>query len=299
MFTRGSVAVVAAGLVLALGGCGNGSGTDEKADGSGKGSGEPTPTRPPSKELVKWVGGMCESTKAIKSFRTQSTADLKEIRNPEKDSVSVKLLSMNYLIGAPLAVAGAEDRLKSLGLSGVPAADRMLNAWLEKVKSVAAELDDVSPDAASDDAEGSASDVARLVQSLAPPEPDLVALTKKDARLAGAYERATQCAPGAAPDEDAMALVTPTGPLPKAADGRNTGACSDGECEILVTSGVNITANGMSVYVTPEDGSIVLRTPSSQMSFGGRGSMGVFSDELAAIVVGLDKDGAVLKFTSP
>ncbi|MFE3248576.1 hypothetical protein [Streptomyces sp. NPDC059209] len=296
MFKRGSVAVVVAGLVLAIGGCGGE--TDEKAGGSDKKTAEPTPTRPPSKKLVSWVGGMCGATTAIKDFRTRSAEDLKEIRNPGEDSSPPKLLAMNYLVGAPLEVDGAESALEDLGPSGVPAADRMVDAWLKKVRSVAAELDGVSPDDASDDAEGSAAGVDKLVQTLVSPKPDLVALTKKDPQLAGAYKRAERCAKGSTPDEE-TALVASTGPLPKAADGRNTDACSDGECEVLVTSDVDITANGVGLRVATGKGSVTMYAPSSVMTLGGRSSMAVFGDDLAVIVVGLDKDGAVLKFTTP
>lgn len=298
MFRRGSVAVVAAGLVLALAGCGGGGGTDDEPDGSGKGSPERTSTRPPSKELVNWVGATCELATALKDFRTQSEADLKEIRNPDEEGSSAKVSAMSYLVGTPLSVDGAVKRLKGLGPSGVPAADRTVDAWLEKAKGVGERLDKVSPDAARGDAEGSVADADKLVQSLAPTERDLLALTKKDPQVAGAYKRAEQCAPGRPPVEEA-GLAATTGPLPKAADGRNTDACSDGECEVLVTSAVDITANGVGVHATTGDSSVSLYTPSSVMTLGGRSSTAQFGDDLAAIVVGLDKKGAVLKFTIP
>lgn len=297
MFRRGSVAVVAAGLVLAVGGCGGG--TAEKAGASDQGSARPAPTKPPSRELVKWAGGMCESTTALKTLRSDSAADLKEIRNPDEVGPSAQHLAVLYISRTPSSVQDVERDLKDLDPSGVPAADGLLDAWLKKLKAAAPELDQVSPSAAFDDAEGSAAGVDKLVQSLTPPEPDLRTLTKKDPRLAAAYERAEQCAPGWKPAEEAASPTPdPTGPLPKAADGKNTDACSDGTCEVLVTSPVRITANGLTVNVSVANESVTFMTPSTVMQLGGQGEAR-FGDELKAIVVAQNKDGAVLKFTIP
>ncbi|MFI2507712.1 hypothetical protein [Streptomyces sp. NPDC018972] len=297
MFTRGSVAVVAAALVLAVGGCGGG--TDEKADVPEKrGSAEPTPARSPSRELVKWVGAMCESTTALENLGTESAADLEEIRNPDELGPTAEHLAVGYLSRTPMRVEDVERDLADLDPSGVPAADRLLDAWLEKLKGVVSALDEVSPSAAFDDAEGSAADVDRLVRSLTPPEPDLPALTKKDPRLAAAYRRAEQCAPGWKPAEE-TASPHSTGPLPKAADGENTGACSDGACEVLVTSTADITANGVSVHVSVGDDHVTFRTAGTLMQLGGAGGEAGFGDELKATVVAHNEDGAVLRFTTP
>ncbi|MFD7283781.1 hypothetical protein ACFV80_44040 [Streptomyces sp. NPDC059862] len=298
MFRRGSVAVVAAGLVLAVGGCGGG--TDEKADASARASAEPTPTRPPSKELVKWVGEMCVQTSALKDLRAESAADLKQIRNPDEVGSDAQFFAVSYLSRTPLAVDDVESALTELDPSGVPAADRLRNALLKKVKGVADHLDEVSPIDAVDDAEGIVADVDKRVRSLTPPQPDLLALTKKDPQLAAAYKRAEQCAPGWNPDEEAAyPSPDPTGPLPKAADGKNTDACSDGECEVLVTSPGWITANGVDVHVTPGDDSVTFETPSAVMRLGGQGGVARWGDDLKATVVAQNKDGAVLKFTTP
>ena len=301
MFKRGSVAAVAAGLVLAVGGC-SGGGTDNKADASDKRTAEPTPTRPPSKELVKWVGGLCESTTALRNLRTDSAADLKEIRSSDEGDLFAEGTAVSYLSRTPSAVEAVESDLENLDASPsrVTAADRLLDAWLKKVKGVGTELDEVSPSAAFDDAEGSAAGVDKLVQSLTPPEPDLPALTKKDPRLAAAYKRAEQCDPGWKPDEETSSSAPdPTGPLPKAADGKDTGACSDGECEVLVTSTADITANGVSVHVSVGDDAVTFRTPGTLMQLGGVGGEAGFGNELKATVVAHNKDGAVLKFTTP
>jgi hypothetical protein len=305
MFKRGSVAVVAAGLVLTLGGCGGGgeSRADEEAGTSDKGAAEPTPTRSPSKELVEWVGDMCESTTALKNLRTDSAADLKEIRDSDEGDLFAEARAVSYLSGTPSAVEDVESDLEALDQSGVPAADRLLDAWLKKVNGVVTELDEVSPRAAFGDAERSVAGIDKLVQSLTPPKPDLLALTKKDPQLAAAYQRAEQCAPGWKPDEEAEEADSPapdpSGPLPKAADGRNTGACSDGECEVLVTSTADITANGVSVHVSVRDDSVTFQTAGTLMQLGGAGGEAGFGDELKATVVAHNKDGAVLKFTTP
>ncbi|MGP3989838.1 hypothetical protein [Streptomyces sp. 3N207] len=299
MFKRESIAVVVAGLLLAVGGCGDGA--DGKADASSdKGSGKPTPTRPPSKKLVAWVGDMCESTTALKTARKDSAADLKEIRNPEKAGPSAEALAVGYISRTPWTVEDVERDLKGLDPSGVPAADRLRDAWLKKLKGVVPELEKVSPGAAFEDAEGSAADVDKLIQSLTSPKPGLPALTKKDPQLAAAHKRAKQCAPGWKPTEETgKPAPAPTGPLPKAADGKNTGACTDGKCEVLVTSAVDITANGLSVHVTAEKDSVTFNTANSVMQLGGSGGVAEFGDDLTVTVVAQNEDGAVLKFTTP
>ncbi|MEV4331798.1 hypothetical protein AB0K02_14865 [Streptomyces sp. NPDC049597] len=298
MFKNRSVTVAAAGLVLAVGGCGGG--TQEKAGEPDQGSVAPTPTRAPSKALVAWVGGMCESTTALKALRADSAAELKEIRNPDEAGPSAEHLTFSYLSRTPPAVEEVERDLKDLDPSGVPAADRLLDAWLEKLERVVRELDRVSPSAAFDDAEGTAAHVDKLVQSLTPPKPDLPALTKKDPRLAAAYKRAEQCAPGRQPAEETVSPVPdPSGPLPKAADGRNTDACSDGECEVLVTSPVRITANGLAVNVAVMKESITFKTPSTVVQLGGQSGTAQFGDVLKVTVVARNEGGAVLRFTIP
>jgi hypothetical protein len=301
MIKRGSVAVAAAGLVLALGGCG---GTDEKADASDKGPDKrsATPARPPSRELVKWVGGMCESTAALKNLRTDSAADSKEIRDSEDADLFAEARVVSHLTRTRTAVDGVERDLKDLGLSGVPAADRLRGAWLKKLERVVPRLDEMSPSAAFEDAEGLAGDIDKLVRSLTPPEPDLPALTKKNPRLAAAHQRAEQCAPGWKPSEETASPSpdpTPTGPLPKAADGKNTAACSDGKCEVLITSAADITANGLSVHVTAGDHSVTFRTASTMMNLGGQGGVAKFGDDLKATVVAQNENGAVLRFAIP
>ncbi|MEJ8670320.1 hypothetical protein WKI71_23520 [Streptomyces sp. MS1.AVA.1] len=123
-----------------------------------------------------------------------------EIRDSDAQADLVaRARAVGYLAGTPSAVDDVESGLADLGPSGVPAADRLRDAWLKKVRGVVAELDGVSPNPADGDAEGSAADVDKLVQSLTSPRPDLPALAKQDARLAAAYERAEQCARAGSP----------------------------------------------------------------------------------------------------
>ncbi|MFD5336440.1 hypothetical protein [Streptomyces hawaiiensis] len=294
------VGVVVAGLVLAVGGCGGGA--DERTGASDDTrSAAPTPARPASGELVRWVGGMCASANAVKELRAESAEELRGIRDPDEDELSARARAVGYLAGTPTDVRSVESDLAELGASGVPAADRLRDAWQKKVGRVVARLDGVSPAVGLEQAEGSAADVDRLVQSLTPPKPDLPALTKADPRLAAAYQRAERCAPGGKPatGETSTATSEPTGPLPEAADGRNYRACSDGACEVLVTSEADITANGVSVRVSVADDHVTFRTAGTLMQLGGAGGEAGFGNELKATVVAHDEDGAVLKFANP
>ncbi|HWM36440.1 MAG TPA: hypothetical protein VNS49_04870 [Streptomyces sp.] len=299
MLKRESLAVVAAGLLLAVAGCGSG-GAEGKTGASGSGSADAAQAGPPSKKLVKWVGAVCESTAGLKTVRKDSAADLKEIRKTKEPGPPAEHLAAGYISRTSLPVDEAERGLKDLSSSGVPAADRLRDAWLKKLKKVVAELDEMSPADAFDDAEGSAADVDKLIQSLTSPEPSLAALTKKDPRLAGAHKRAKQCAPGWKPEEETgQPAPDPTGPLPKAADGKNTGACSDGKCEVLVTSAVDITANGLNVHVTTDDDSVTFQSEGGYMRLGGQGGVAKFGDDVKVTVVAQNEDGAVLKFSIP
>ncbi|MFF8229655.1 hypothetical protein [Streptomyces caelestis] len=296
------VAVVVAGLVLVVGGCGEG-GTDEKA---AEASAEPKPTRSPSSspssELVEWVGDMCESTVALQNLRKESAADLKEIRDSDDETgMLAQAHALSYLTSTPADVEAVAGDLEALGPSGVPAADRLRDALRRKVRSVANELGAQSPAVGLEYAESTVADVDKRVQSLTPPEPDLPALTKKVPRLAAAYEQAEQCAPGWKPDGSSGEgdSSAPDRPLPKAADGKNYAACSDGACEVLVTSTADITAKGTKVHVIVADDSITFQSGGGVMQFGGGGGEAGFGNGLKANVVAHDKDGAVLKFSRP
>ncbi|MET9678777.1 hypothetical protein [Streptomyces coeruleorubidus] len=302
------VVVVVAGMVLAVGGCGEGGGTDRKAAES---SAAPKAARSPasspsspSSELVEWVGDMCESTVALENLRKESAADLKEIRDSDDETgMLAHARALSYLSTTPADVETVAGDLEALGASGVPAADRLREALRKKVRSVANELDAQSPAVGLEYAESTVADVDKRVQSLTPPEPDLPALTEKVPRLAAAYEKAEQCAPGwkpgASSGEGDSAAPDPTGPLPKAADGKNYAACSDGACEVLVTSTADITAKGTKVRVIVADDSVTFQSGGSLMQLGGAGGEAGFGNGLKANVIAHNKDGAVLKFSRP
>ncbi|MFD6172950.1 hypothetical protein [Streptomyces coeruleorubidus] len=298
------VAVVVAGLVLAVGGCGEG-GADEKAARS---SAEPKPARSPSSspssELVEWAGDMCESTVALRNLRKESAADLKEIRDSDDETgMLAHARALSYLSTTPADVETVAGDLEAMGASGVPAADRLRDALRKKVRRVANELEAQSPAVGLEYAESTVADADKRVQSLTPPRPDLAALAKKVPRLAAAYERAEQCAPGWKPDgssgEGGSPAPDATGPLPEAADGKNYAACSDGACEVLVASTADITAKGTKVHVIVADDSITFQSGGGVMQFGGAGGEAGFGNGLKANVVAHDKDGAVVKFSSP
>lgn len=289
------VVVVAAGLVLAVAGCGGG-GTDETA---GEKSAAPTAVRSPSRELVKWTGEMCASASALKRLRASSAADLKEIRDTD-DELFADSLALGYLSRTLTVVKTEESDLEDLGSSGIPAADRSLDALRKKVSGAAAGIRESFTGVGVEDAVGGAADVDKLVQSLAPPQPGLPALAKKDPRLAAAYQRAEQCAPGWRPPnaDTPSPSAESTGPLPEATDGKNYRACSDGACEVLVTSTADITANGVNLHVTVGS-SVTFQTPGTVMNLVGQGGVAQFGGDLKVTVVARNEDGAVLEFAIP
>ncbi|MEU3889390.1 hypothetical protein [Streptomyces sp. NPDC029041] len=298
---RGKGVVVAvAGLVLAVAGCGGG-GTDEKTGKRAADAAESKPSRAPSGKLVQWAGKMCESAVALKELRADSAADLKEIRDSDDETgLLARSRAVHYLFATPSDVETAASDLDGLGPSGVPAADRLLAAWQKKVKGVATELDEVSPAVPLEQAEATAADVDKKVQSLTPPQPDLPALARKDPRLAAAYERAEQCAPGWKPHADGSPAPGSTGPLPEAADGKDYAACSDGACEVLVTSTAEIRARGKNLHVSVSGDSVTFQSDDGSLAqLGGAGGEAGFGDAVKATVVAHNEDGAVIEFARP
>lgn len=303
MSKRTGTVVVAVALVLAVGGCGGGA-DREAADASGGKRAEAASARPPSDELVRWVGKMCESTDALKDVRTDSAAQLKKIQDPDGSGPSGEHLASGYLFDTTRAVEDVQRDLEYLDPAGVPAGDRLLAAWQKKLKAVKPKLRELSWDADFEDYEKNAPSMDKLVQALGSPQPGLTAATEKDPRLAAAFERAKPCAPDWKPPLERVTPVPdPSDPLPKAADGDNTGACSDGECEVLVTSSVDVTAQGLKVRVTVDEDDITFRTASSSTQLGGQGGggkaeFGENGKELTVIVIAHNAEGAVLYFTA-
>ncbi|EFL33582.1 predicted protein [Streptomyces viridochromogenes DSM 40736] len=84
----------------------------------------------------------------------------------------------------------------------------------------------------------------------------------------------------------------------EAADGDDFAACSDGACEVLVTSTADITANGVTVHVSVDD-SVTFRTPGTITNLGGRGGVAQFGFDLKVKVVAHHGKTAVLEFAVP
>ncbi|MGW0842810.1 hypothetical protein ACWD26_22160 [Streptomyces sp. NPDC002787] len=108
------------------------------------------------------------------------------------------------------------------------------------------------------------------------------------------------------PAEPASPSPSPTGPLPKAEDGKDTGSCKDGNCEILVTEPMDVVIGDGYMHVTVQYSTVTLmRFESSEflgyVSFGDGGEA-TFSTsggkETTVDATAVNKDGAVLKFST-
>ncbi|QOV35034.1 hypothetical protein IM697_33880 [Streptomyces ferrugineus] len=106
--------------------------------------------------------------------------------------------------------------------------------------------------------------------------------------------------------EPASPSPSPTGPLPEAKDGKDTGACKDGNCEIVVTEPVDVVIGDGYLHVTVKYSTVTLMRFDSSgflgyVSFGDGGeaafsTAGGKKTTVDATVV--NKDGAVLKFST-
>ncbi|MGI5199031.1 hypothetical protein ACQEVY_36270 [Streptomyces sp. CA-288835] len=108
----------------------------------------------------------------------------------------------------------------------------------------------------------------------------------------------------AEPSKSASPSPSPTGPLPKAKDGKNTGACTDGNCEILVIKPVDVVIGDGYLHVSVAVSTVTLmRFDSSDflgyVSFGGGGeaTFSTAGDKRTTVdATAVSKDSAVLKF---
>ncbi|WP_192583501.1 hypothetical protein [Streptomyces albicerus] len=99
---------------------------------------------------------------------------------------------------------------------------------------------------------------------------------------------------------------SPSRPLPKAKDGKDTGACKDGNCEILVTEPVDVVIGDGYLHVSVEVSTVTLMRFDSSDFLGfvsfGDGGEATFSTaggkETTVDATAVDKDGAVLKFST-
>jgi hypothetical protein len=106
------------------------------------------------------------------------------------------------------------------------------------------------------------------------------------------------------PAEPTSPSPSPTGPLPKAKDGKNTGACTDGNCEILVTKPVDVVIGDGFLHVSVAVSTITLMRFDSGDFLGyvtfGEGGQATFptADDKRTTVdaIAANKDSAVLKF---
>jgi hypothetical protein len=120
------------------------------------------------------------------------------------------------------------------------------------------------------------------------------------------YNSASKPSKPSEPSEPVSPSPSPTGPLLKAEGGKDTGACNDGNCEILVTEPVDVVIGDGYLHVTVKYSTVTLmRFDSSQflgyVSFGDGGEA-TFSTaggkETTVDATAVNKDGAVLKFST-
>ncbi|HEX2145408.1 MAG TPA: hypothetical protein VHG10_12960 [Glycomyces sp.] len=106
------------------------------------------------------------------------------------------------------------------------------------------------------------------------------------------------------PQQERTALPTPSPrPFPTAADGEDYGACFDGECEVLVTVGIEIEFDGdfrvppTTVEQISDAVTVVARDSSGYLSFNlGVGGRGNFQNSLNVEVIAVQGEQAVLRF---
>ncbi|MGW0842831.1 hypothetical protein ACWD26_22285 [Streptomyces sp. NPDC002787] len=110
----------------------------------------------------------------------------------------------------------------------------------------------------------------------------------------------------AEPAEPASSSPSPTGPLPKAEDGEDTGACKDGNCEILVTEPVDVVIGDGYLHVIVKYSTVTLMRFDSSGFLGyvsfGDGGEAAFSTaggkETTVDATAVNKEGAVLEFST-
>ncbi|MEV1079017.1 hypothetical protein AB0I98_12300 [Streptomyces sp. NPDC050211] len=303
------VAVVVVGAVLAVGGCSSQEGTDSSG---AKESASPVPSR----ALVVWADGMCESVDGFETLKKDSAEDIKDVTDPAEDAMlPVDFEAERYLSGTATDLDTFAEELDSVRKTGIAAADRLHDRLAEDVGKAAKEAEKLSDvmavfNLSEKEKVGRAKRMAGLVEALKMPEPGLPAVVAGEPRLKAAHGLAPRCVPPAKPSPSASKSPSPspasTGPLPKAENGRDTGACKDGNCEILVTKPVDFVVGDWNLHVSVEDSTVTVTNsdPSGyvgKMSFGGGGG-GAFSTaggkKTHVDATAVNKDGAVLKFST-
>ncbi|MER5218823.1 hypothetical protein [Streptomyces flaveus] len=295
--------------VLAVGGCSSDKDTDTSEV---KQSASPVPSR----ALVVWADGMCESTDGFETLKKESAEGIKDVTDPPEDAIMpIDMETQSYLSSTSSSLDTVAQGLDSVRKTGITAADRLHDQLAKDVAKAAAEADELSDtmtlySLSEKEQIDRAEHLARLVEALKMPKPALPAVVAKEPRLKAAHGLAPRCAPPAKPSPSAPEPASPSpasaGPLPKAKDGRDTGACKDGDCEILVTKPVDFVVGDWNPHVTVKDSTVTITHSGSSgfvstMSFGDGGG-GAFSTaggkETTVDAIAVNKDGAVLKFST-
>jgi PBP1b-binding outer membrane lipoprotein LpoB len=312
--TGATVAAVVIGGVLAVSGCS--SDEDTNADTSkAKGSASPAV---PSRAFVVWADGMCESTAGFETLKEESAEDIKEVTDPSEDAIMpTDMAADSYLSSTSLSLNTVTQGLDGIRKTGITAADRLHDRLAEDIGKTAAEADELSDfltlyDLSEKQKIDRAERLAGLVDALKMPKPGLQAVVAGDPRLKAAHGLAPRCVPPTKPSPTASGPgpTSPSpsspGPLPKAEDGKDTSACKDGNCEILVTKPVDFTVGDWDLHVTVKDSTVTVTNSDSSgfvsnMSFGDGGG-GAFSTaggkETTVDGTAVNEKGAVLKFST-
>lgn len=304
----GITATVTIGLVLLAAGCAAGDRPEPTPTPSQPTTSAPRPV--PTRAMVSWMDQMCRATNDFELMREDSPNEIASITDPSADPATVGFDADAYVFGTSSSLDDISYALYELTPLGIQAPDRLQRDFAEAVDRIRPEvttLDSIyAADETSVEAIGRAKRVADLVASM--PDPDLPALVEEDPLLAEAHDRASGCASVEPGDLLGLSARPETaGPeLPRAKDGRSLEACKDGNCEILVTKPVDLTlAPEVRVYVFVRNTKVTLNARFGPAS----GDETTLSEVASAVayesagqkiaieVIGINRDGAVLKIT--
>ncbi|MGC9544406.1 hypothetical protein [Streptomyces sp. UG1] len=297
------VAAVVVGGVLAVGGCS----TDEDTSEA-----EPSSSPVPSRALVVWADGMCEATDGFETLKEESARGIKNVTDPPADAMTpIDIETDSYLSGTSSSLDSLAQGLDGMRKTGITAADRLHDRLAKDVAKAAKEADELSDFMAvyglsQKEKTDRAKRVAELVEALKMPKPGLSGVVADEPKLAVAHRLAPRCVPPAKPSPSPTPSPSSTGPLPKAEDGKDTAACKDGNCEILVTGPVDLVVGEWDLHVTVQGSTVTItRSDSSgfvsNMSFGDGGGAGFATaggKETTVDGTAVHKDRAVLKFST-
>ncbi|EHR61086.1 hypothetical protein [Saccharomonospora cyanea] len=242
--------------------------------------------RPPAmstlatRDLVLWADTMCRTHTSVTTMPGPGDELFEHPRFAPFEQSDLA----SYLSSVPGRVEVLVEPVAGLRDTGVPVADayrsRLLSALREARESLphaASPLDYY--DLSVEELRARTREVADTVAAIAPRDPDLPGVARRDPALSAAYDLAPHCEP---PEAPASASTTT---LPAAENGTDVDACEDGTCQIEVSAPVDVTVNGTRFTVAVSDrtvwissGSGLIRlTGSGTGRFGGEGSTVVFS----------------------